>query len=219
MTVHDIGIPGIGVAPDEADAPSIMDANAVLPGWAPKRLRGHANCIEPGAGALNPQLQRFIVRQRAARPPRWPPLLRAGGITCRIGFRFGQGDPAVVACRPKSRPVPPRGNSPATDLHRKHGTPPGFLRRAEFTESRSPVCRDRARVFRVRIGCDRRGPFLKEGLQPFGDEGGTMPFLDHVRLANELVDATGPRWKAEEVMIFPAMDRVVLHVCEGASGR
>lgn len=45
-----------------------------------------------------------------------------------------------------------------------------------------------------------------------------MPFLDHVRLANELVDATRPLWKPEEVMIFPAMHSVILHVCEGASG-
>lgn len=218
MTIHDIGIPGIGVAPDEADAPLIADANAVLTGRTPERLRGHANCLKPGAGAVNPQLQRFTVLPHTARPSLWPNLLRAGGIACRFGFRPGPGGPAIVKCWPGSGFVPPPGHGLATDLHRKHGTPPGCLWCAELTESRSPVCCDCACIFRVRIGRDHRSPFLKESPQPFGDERGAMPFLDHVRLANELVDATGPPWKAEEVMIFPAMDRVVLHVGEWASG-
>ncbi len=31
MIVHDLDIPGIAVAPDEADAPLVVDTNAVLP--------------------------------------------------------------------------------------------------------------------------------------------------------------------------------------------
>ena len=44
-----------------------------------------------------------------------------------------------------------------------------------------------------------------------------MPFLDHVRLTDKLVDAPRPRWKSEEVVIVPAMDCVVLHVRKGVS--
>ena len=72
MMIHDIGIPGIGVAPDEADAPLIADANAVLPVRAPKRVPGHANCLKPGAGVVNPQLPRFNVLSHTARPSLWP---------------------------------------------------------------------------------------------------------------------------------------------------
>lgn len=46
-----------------------------------------------------------------------------------------------------------------------------------------------------------------------------MPFPDHVRIANELVDAAGPFRKSEEMVIFPSMDRVVLHVGKGTSDR
>lgn len=39
-----------------------------------------------------------------------------------------------------------------------------------------------------------------------------MPFLNHVRLTDKLVDAPRPCWKSEEMVIVPAMDCVVLHV-------
>lgn len=45
-----------------------------------------------------------------------------------------------------------------------------------------------------------------------------MSFPDHVWLANELVDASGALWEPVEMMIFPTMNCVVLHVGKRTSG-
>lgn len=82
MIVHDLYIPGIAVTPDEADAPLIVDANAVLP--ASVATKG----LQPVAGRDSQVIETASsVDCNQLRPGSGLDLLRqpANGMPCKDG--------------------------------------------------------------------------------------------------------------------------------------
>ncbi|KIC47877.1 hypothetical protein RA29_18795 [Tateyamaria sp. ANG-S1] len=67
----------------------------------------------------------------------------------------------------------------------------------------------------MRIGCYHRRTSIKEAAHVLANERGPVADPDHVWFADELVDTPRSLWKTGEVMIFPAMNRVILNESEG----
>lgn len=77
-----------------------------------------------------------------------------------------------------------------TDFHRQYFSPLGVLRFAKFPETCLFISCDGTRIFRVWVGCNDRGTFLKKRLNSLHDKGRAVAFPYHVGGADELVDAT-----------------------------
>ncbi len=105
----------------------------------------------------------------------------------------------------------------AVHRHGKDQAPRGLLRWTSPREARLFTGRDRSGVIRMRIRRDHRSAFVEQPSYVLSNECGPVPLPDHVRLTNELVDASRALRKVEEVMIVPTMYGVVLDEREGSA--
>src|SRR5690606_31362834 len=88
---------------------------------------------------------------------------------------------------------------------------------SERFETQFFIHSNRPSVVRMRIGRAHGRSLIKESLHSRADKRCPVPGTDHFRVCNELVNSPRTLGKFGKMVIFPPMNRVVLHEREGAS--
>lgn len=102
--------------------------------------------------------------------------------------------------------------------HWQDQAPLRLLRWSQRFETQFPVDGNRPFIGRVRIGADNRYPRIEESPHSRPDKRCPVSNPDHFGVSYVLIDPPRSLGKLGEMVIFPAVDGIVLHERKGAFG-